>query len=131
MPGKGAHASARIFAALFTEHRVLCDLLSAETSVLEHNVSEEVALRYKRGALSRPSTNWLADREHAAELDAVPGVIHHHHRPGRSDVDTSHPSPAMAAVYRDEQALARVKLAVASGWFAGVAVESDDDGVRG
>jgi hypothetical protein len=44
-----AHALARSFAALFTEDRVLCDLLSAETPVLEQNVSEEVALRYKRG----------------------------------------------------------------------------------
>ncbi|WP_258056120.1 hypothetical protein [Streptomyces sp. Ru62] len=31
--------------------RMLCDLLSAQAGVLEHNVSPEVAARYKRAAI--------------------------------------------------------------------------------
>jgi AcrR family transcriptional regulator len=39
---------ARVLARSVTPHRELCDLLSAQASVLEHNVSAEVVARYKR-----------------------------------------------------------------------------------
>jgi AcrR family transcriptional regulator len=106
-----AHTLARIFAALFTEHRVLCDLLSAETSVLEHNVSEEVALRYKRGALAAldglaalivdvlPEFDAESGHDAAFTTIVLVGAMWTH----------SHPSAAMAAVYRDEPALATVE----------------------
>src|SRR5712671_3706700 len=37
-------------ATSFAAHPMLCALLSAQAGVLEHNVSTEVAIRYKRGA---------------------------------------------------------------------------------
>lgn len=37
-------------ATSFASHPMLCALLSAQAGVLEHNVSTEVAIRYKRGA---------------------------------------------------------------------------------
>jgi AcrR family transcriptional regulator len=106
-----AHGLARLFAAQFAEYQVLCDLLSAEASVLEHNVSEEVALRYKRGAtdgidgLAALIADVLpeldADAAHDAAFTTIVlvGAMWTH----------SHPSPAMAAVYRDEPALATVQ----------------------
>jgi len=90
---------------------VLCDLLSAETSVLEHNVSEEVALRYKRGALAAldglaalivdvlPEFDAESGHDAAFTTIVLVGAMWTH----------SHPSAAMAAVYRDEPALATVE----------------------
>lgn len=109
-PAERARGLARIFAARFADHRVLCDLLSAETSVLEHNVSETVALRYKRGAMHAldglaalivgvlPELDPAAGRDAAFTTVVLAGAMWTH----------SHPSPAMAAVYRDEPALATV-----------------------
>src|SRR6266446_9798839 len=37
-------------ATSFETHPMLCALLSAQAGVLEHNISTEVAIRYKRGA---------------------------------------------------------------------------------
>jgi AcrR family transcriptional regulator len=47
-------------ARAFADRPLLCELLGAQTAILEHNVSVEVALRYKRS--SRDSIQWLADR---------------------------------------------------------------------
>lgn len=95
-------------ASSFAEHEVLCDLLSAQTSVLEHNVSEDVALRYKRSALE--ALHGLANLINSAlpevaddsALDAalttiiLVGAFWTH----------SHPSAAMVAVYRENPSLA-------------------------
>jgi len=45
---KRADRFAVMLARSVTPHRQLCDLLSAQASVLEHNVSAEVVARYKR-----------------------------------------------------------------------------------
>lgn len=42
---------AATLAQSLTPHRVLCDLLSAQAGVLEHNVSVDVAARYKRAMI--------------------------------------------------------------------------------
>jgi AcrR family transcriptional regulator len=44
----------------FARHPVLCELLSTQHAILEHNVSVDVAIRYKRS--SRDGIRWLADR---------------------------------------------------------------------
>jgi AcrR family transcriptional regulator len=107
MPAR-VRALASALAHSFVQHEVLCDLISAETSVLEHNVSEDVALRYKRAALQE--TNGFA----ALIADVLPELD------GESALDAAftitvlvgalwthtHPSPAMAAVYRNEPSLA-------------------------
>lgn len=43
---------AHILAAAFAEDPVLCDLLSQQAAVLEHNVSREAAIHYKRAVLA-------------------------------------------------------------------------------
>ncbi|MER7182379.1 TetR/AcrR family transcriptional regulator [Streptomyces hyaluromycini] len=45
-----AEAVASGLAASFASRKMLCELLSAQAGILEHNVSAEVAARYKRGA---------------------------------------------------------------------------------
>ena len=106
-----AAALAEIFARLFAQEHVLCDLLSAETAVLEHNVSETVALRYKTAAIDGldglasliveilPELDEEAGHDAAFTTIVLVGAMWTH----------SHPSPAMAAVYRDEPALATVE----------------------
>jgi AcrR family transcriptional regulator len=48
---RGDQVAAVITGSLEARH-VLCDLLSAQSSVLEHNVSTEVAVRYKRSSMA-------------------------------------------------------------------------------
>ena len=47
-PGERADQLAVVLARSVTPRRELCDLLSAQAGVLEHNVSAEVVARYKR-----------------------------------------------------------------------------------
>jgi AcrR family transcriptional regulator len=47
-PGERADQLAFVLARSVTPRRELCDLLSAQAGVLEHNVSAEVVARYKR-----------------------------------------------------------------------------------
>ncbi|MFD1276812.1 TetR family transcriptional regulator [Streptomyces kaempferi] len=60
------------FAAVFTrslaERRVLCDLLSAQAGVLEHNVSAAVAARYKRAAIGNVDALVGLARQYLPEL---------------------------------------------------------------
>lgn len=103
------------FAAAVTEsldeRRVLCDLLSAQAGVLEHNVSPEVAARYKRAAvanvgelaaLTRVQLPELGDRapELSAALIMVVGAVWTHARPSR----------AMLAAYAADPSLAVWKM---------------------
>lgn len=97
-----------VLASSFAEHEVLCDLLSAQANVLEHNVSEDVALRYKRSAiealhgLANLITSALPEVADDRALDAalttivLVGAFWTH----------SHPSAAMVAVYRENPSLA-------------------------
>jgi AcrR family transcriptional regulator len=48
---RGDRTAAVIAGSLDAQH-VLCDLLSAQSSVLEHNVSTEVVVRYKRASIA-------------------------------------------------------------------------------
>jgi AcrR family transcriptional regulator len=95
-------------AASFATHPMLCELLSAQAGVLEHNVSAEVATRYKQGA--RDSLIGLAallqrllpelGRERAAwaasMVIVLVGALWTH----------SHPAPAVLAAYRADASLA-------------------------
>jgi AcrR family transcriptional regulator len=57
-----------VFSRSLTRHTVLCDLVSAQAGVLEHNVSVEVVVHYKRSA--RDSLLKLVElvRRHLPEL---------------------------------------------------------------
>jgi len=49
-PTARAESAASGLASSFASRRMLCELLSAQAGILEHNVSAEAAARYKRGA---------------------------------------------------------------------------------
>jgi len=103
-----AHEVAAGLARSFAAHPMLCELLSAQTAVLEHNVSPDVAIRYKRAA--RDGLLWLAEllRRHLPELDdqrsvraasmiiLLVGALWSHSRPG----------PAVLAAFETDASLA-------------------------
>ncbi|POX63485.1 TetR family transcriptional regulator [Streptomyces sp. Ru62] len=106
----------RAFAATLTHslarHPVLCDLLSAQAGVLEHNVSADVAARYKRAALANVAAlAALADhhlpelRGHTEQLVAqavlVIGAIWTHARPSEAMLTAYEADPSLAVLRMD------------------------------
>jgi AcrR family transcriptional regulator len=91
---------------------VLCDLLSAQAGVLEHNLSPEVAARHKRAAVANVSGLAALVVVHMSELGqdganrlaagtiTVAGAVWSH----------SQPSAAMLAAYDADPALAAMRL---------------------
>lgn len=107
---RGEQFAATVTASL-TERQVLCDLLSAQAGVLEHNVSPEVAARYKRAAIGNVGELAALARLHLPELGEragqlaaaavmVIGAVWTHARP----------SQAMLAAYDADPTLAVLKL---------------------
>ncbi|XKK39022.1 TetR family transcriptional regulator [Nocardiopsis sp. ARC36] len=102
---------AAVIAGSLAERRVLCDLLSAQAGVLEHNVSAEVAARYKRAAVANvaeiaalahrrlPELGNSAPQLIAAMIMAIGAVWTH-----------SRPSEAMLAAYQADPSLTAFKL---------------------
>ncbi|WP_282089381.1 TetR/AcrR family transcriptional regulator [Streptomyces tendae] len=114
---QGAPASRRaeqfaaVIAASLAQRHVLCDLLSAQAGVLEHNVSPQVAARYKRAAVANVADIAAVTHQHlpelgdsAAQLTATMimaiGAVWTHARP----------SPAMLAAYEADPSLTAFKL---------------------
>lgn len=106
-----AERFAAALTASLAERRVLCDLLSAQAGVLEHNVSPEVAARYKRAAIANIGELAALARVHLPELgERTPrlalsvimmiGAVSTHARP----------SPSMLAAYAADPSLAVVKM---------------------
>ncbi|MFF4756180.1 TetR family transcriptional regulator [Streptomyces sp. NPDC002514] len=95
--------------ASLAERRTLCDLLSAQAGVLEHNVSPEVAARYKKAAVTNVESlaalalvhlPELGDR--AAQLAAatvmVIGAVWTHSRPSQAMLTAYEADPSLAAL---------------------------------
>jgi hypothetical protein len=61
---------ASTLAASLTARPVLCDLISTQAAVLEHNVSPHVAAQYKRAAILVTGAVWTHARPAAAMLAA-------------------------------------------------------------
>ncbi|MCA6094718.1 TetR/AcrR family transcriptional regulator [Streptomyces sp. SCA3-4] len=114
-PGAPTIQRGREFAAVLArslaQHRVLCDLLSAQAGVLEHNVSADVAARYKRAALDNVAALAALARRHLPELGGhadqlcaqaimVSGAVWTHARP----------SAAMLAAYAADPSLAALRM---------------------
>ncbi|HEY3606049.1 MAG TPA: TetR family transcriptional regulator [Pseudonocardiaceae bacterium] len=111
-PARRGDQLAAALAASLARHPVLCDLISAQAAVLEHNISPQVAARFKRAAIAGVTT--LADvlrrqvpelGEHAAVRFAgaaimVTGAVWTHTRP----------SAAMLAAYDADPSLAALRL---------------------
>ncbi|MBO3748847.1 TetR family transcriptional regulator [Streptosporangiaceae bacterium NEAU-GS5] len=100
------------FAASLEPHRTLCDLLSAQASVLEHNVSTEIAARYKRSMHDNLAALGGLILRHLPELGEegawkvagmaavfVGGLWPH-----------TNPSPSMLAAYDADPALAAMRM---------------------
>ncbi|MFE2599447.1 TetR family transcriptional regulator [Streptomyces sp. NPDC059396] len=114
------------FATVLTDslsgRRVLCDLLSSQAGVLEHNVSPEVAARYKRAAvanvdtlatLARSYLPKLGDRapELAAAMIMVIGAVWTHARPSKAMVTAYEADPDLAVLRMDFASSLRQVLA--------------------
>ncbi|MFI8487445.1 TetR/AcrR family transcriptional regulator [Streptomyces rubrogriseus] len=106
-----AEQFAAVIAASLARRQVLCDLLSAQAGVLEHNVSPQVAARYKRAAVANVADIAALAHQHLPELgDSAPqltaamimavGAVWTHARP----------SPAMLAAYAADPSLTAFKL---------------------
>jgi AcrR family transcriptional regulator len=67
-PERARQVAARL-SVTFAAHPVLCELLSVQQAILEHNISVDIATKYKRS--SRDGIRWLAERLHdlLPELD--------------------------------------------------------------
>ncbi|MFI6547514.1 TetR family transcriptional regulator [Streptomyces prunicolor] len=102
-----AESVASGLATSFASRKMLCELLSAQAGILEHNVSAEVAARYKRGAhdglsglagMLREILPELGERE-AAEAASMTivlvGALWTH----------SHPAEAVRAAYAGDPSL--------------------------
>jgi AcrR family transcriptional regulator len=92
--------------------RVLCDLLSAQASVLEHNVSAEVAARYKRAAIGNVAVLAQLVRQHlpevgdeaeqlCAQMLMVTGAVWTHARPSASMLAAYAADPSLEALRLD------------------------------
>jgi AcrR family transcriptional regulator len=109
--GRRAEQFAAVIAGSLARRRVLCDLLSAQAGVLEHNVSPQVAARHKRAAVANvadiaalahqclPELGDSAPRLTAGMIMAVGAVWTH-----------ARPSPAMLAAYEADPALTAFEL---------------------
>ncbi|MER7193851.1 TetR/AcrR family transcriptional regulator [Streptomyces flaveolus] len=106
-----AEQFAAVIATSLARRRVLCDLLSTQAGVLEHNVSPQVAARYKRAAVANVADIAALAHQHLPELgDSAPqltaamimtvGAVWTHARP----------SPAMLAAYEADPSLTAFKL---------------------
>ncbi|MFF4974242.1 TetR family transcriptional regulator [Streptomyces sp. NPDC001083] len=114
-PEHGVRQRGDAFATVFTrslaERRVLCDLLSAQVGVLEHNVSAVVAARYKRAAIGNVDALAALARQYLPELGEgarlfsaqafmMAGAVWTHARP----------SPGMLAAYDADPSLAALRM---------------------
>jgi len=59
---------AAVLSASLTRQTMLCDLINAQTNVLEHNVSVEVVVQHKRSAIAGIATASDLVRRHVPEL---------------------------------------------------------------
>jgi AcrR family transcriptional regulator len=109
---RGDQLAAVLSRALAPRHTVLCDLVSAQAGVLEHNVSVEVVVRYKRSARDSLVTLVELVRRHVPELgeDAwtvclmamvIAGALWTHARPSASALAAYEAEPALADLRLD------------------------------
>ncbi|MGD1221378.1 TetR family transcriptional regulator [Streptomyces krungchingensis] len=109
--GRRGDAFAAVFTHSLAEHRVLCDLLSAQAGVLEHNVSAEVAARYKKAAIGNVVA--LADlaRQYLPELgDGAEQLSAQVYMAAGAVWTHARPSPGMLAAYDTDPSLAALRM---------------------
>ncbi|MFE5284889.1 TetR/AcrR family transcriptional regulator [Nocardia sp. NPDC056611] len=106
---------AAVLSGSLQDHTVLCDLVSAQAGVLEHNVSVEVVVRYKRSTLANLANLAAQVRGVVPELGdnawsiclmgvALAGGLYAHARPAASTVAAYDADPDLAALRIDARA---------------------------
>ncbi|MEV5261677.1 TetR family transcriptional regulator [Streptomyces anulatus] len=121
MDVRGEQFAATVTASL-AGRQVLCDLLSAQAGVLEHNVSPQVAARYKRSAVDNVGELAALARLHLPELGRradhlaastvlVIGAVWTHARPSQAMLVAYDADPTLAALRMDFTASLRRMLA--------------------
>ncbi|HEX3790791.1 MAG TPA: TetR family transcriptional regulator [Pseudonocardiaceae bacterium] len=115
---------AATLAASLAARPVLCDLVSAQAAVLEHNVSTQLAATHKRATLTRVAELCALVHEHVPELaepDAlrlagagflVIGAVWTHARPAAATLAVYEADPELAALRIDFTATVRELLEV-------------------
>jgi AcrR family transcriptional regulator len=103
---------AAVIADSLGSRRVLCDLFSAQASVLEHNVSAEIAARYKRASLESLTTLAALVRHHLPELgeDGSSRASFMAIMLASALWSAACPSEGMLAAYEADPALAAMRL---------------------
>jgi AcrR family transcriptional regulator len=124
------------------ERQVLCDLLSAQAGVLEHNVSPQVAARYKRAAVAnvdgmagaaRACLPELGDsaRHLIASVIMMIGAVWTHARPSRAMLDAYDADPELAGLNMDfATALTDAVATLAAGTLARASASRRPEGRR-
>lgn len=103
---------AAVLSRSLTRHTVLCDLVSAQAGVLEHNVSVEVVVHHKRSARDSLVTLVELVRRHLPELGkdvwtvcllavVVAGALWTHARPSASTLAAYQADPTLADLRLD------------------------------
>ena len=115
---------AAAIAASIAARPVLCDLISAQAAVLEHNVSPQVAAQYKRasiasitvlGELARRCVPELSEHDaarFAAGVFMMAGALWPHSQPSAAMLAAYEADPALAAMRPDFAATVREVLEV-------------------
>ncbi|MFF5083730.1 TetR family transcriptional regulator [Actinoplanes sp. NPDC000266] len=107
---RGAEIAA-VLARSLADRPQLCDLLSAQAGVLEHNVSADVASRYKKAAFANVAALTGLVRERLPELGPAAGQLCAQIIMAAGAVWThSRPSPGMIAAYDADPELAKMRL---------------------
>ncbi len=91
---------------------VLCDLLSAQGSVLEHNISTDIGIRHKHAARQSLETLVQVTLRHLPELGAggAAALVESTLLMAMTAWQCSRPSEAMLAAYASDPALAAMRL---------------------
>ena len=107
-----AEAFAAVVARSLARRTVLCDLIGAQAGVLEHNVSTDVVVRFKRSALGGLDTMTEMLRRSVPEVGGeaasvcllamiLAGALWTHCRPSPSARAAYEADPALAALHLD------------------------------
>ncbi|MEG3636711.1 TetR/AcrR family transcriptional regulator [Micromonospora palythoicola] len=106
-----AVAVAEILSRSLSGRVVLCDLFGAQGSVLEHNVSVEVAIRHKRASLAHLATMAELIQRHLPELDENAELFGLQTLVMAGSLAAyATPPPSLEAAYQAEPSLARFHL---------------------
>ena len=103
---------AAVLARSLARHGVLCDLVGAQAGVLEHNVSVDVVIRYKRSSIASLETMAELVRHHIPELGdgtqtvcvmtlILAGALWTHSRPSASTLAAHETDPNLASLRMD------------------------------